>query len=1096
MKPIHDFYEFNSGKTNYRFLPSGDIFQFTNEDIMINQLRGNAKDGSPNNIYLRIYKEGKIAAYPLLGIKSSSLLQKGENTLVYSGSHEGITYQVTFRGMDKLWFWDVTLSGNGETVDLLYGQDIGMATIGGVLTNELYAAQYLGHSVFQSEHGYVICSRQNQEQGKAFPYLQQGTIGANSRHYSTDGMQFFGTSYKATNIPDVLKKDLPDVNYQFEFSYAGLQTEKLILDAPKQVAFYGLFKEDHKEAVTKLEYQDEIRKAYLALTEEVELTSCKSIEIKECFGEPYPSHSLNETAIFELFPDHELEEYSGDTLLSFFTKNHNHIVTREKEILTERPHGTIITTFLDTEDVNTNLITSTNYIYGLFHGQTVIGNTSFHKFLSTPRGLLNIQKNCGQHLYVKIDGLYRLLTLPAIYEMSMNYSKWYYKLPDDMLVVTSFSVAKEPAVVLEVKSQKNLSYDFILTNQLVLGENELFQDIKKVEIPQGLRFPLTTNEYPGLHYDLQLPEVSWEISDDRIFFTDELPRDETFLTVSLRETNYFQCIINGHLTDSPVKELKFYSFEKEAALYQELYLQLNRNFKLSSTKEEVQKELEILNQTAWWYSHNAMVHYAVPHGLEQPGGAAWGTRDVCQGPMEFFLMTQNYELAGKVIKNIFSHQSYSSGEWPQWFMFDRYKMDAGECHGDVVFWPLKCISDYINASGDDSILEQVLSYADRPDKKETLLLHLKKAYDAIKDRFVDHFGLITYAGGDWDDTLQPADPAMKEHLISAWTVALAYQSLNNLSKVLKPKDINFSDILAESANKISRDFKDLLIKDDVIAGFVQYENQEFKYLLHPRDKETGITYRLLPLTRSIIAELVDDTQASKNMKIIENELKFPDGVRLMNKPASYTGGVSKLFKRAEQAANVGREISLQYTHAHIRYIEACAKIGYEKEAWNSLFTINPICIQKTVPNACLRQSNMYFSSSDGFFTDRYEYAKDFPMLKSGEVKVKGGWRLYSSGPGIYLNQLISNVLGIRFSGDYLILDPVLPEFLDQLEFTYSCFGKILTFNYQFGQSATLEAHCEGQKLPHQQLANPYRKCGIMIHRKELESCSSVITILM
>ena len=31
-----------------------------------------------------------------------------------------------------------------------------------------------------------------------------------------------------------------------------------------------------------------------------------------------------------------------------------------------------------------------------------------------------------------------------------------------------------------------------------------------------------------------------------------------------------------------------------------------------------------------------LVHYLSPHGLEQFGGAAWGTRDVSQGPTEFF----------------------------------------------------------------------------------------------------------------------------------------------------------------------------------------------------------------------------------------------------------------------------------------------------------------------------------------------------------------------------------------------------------------------------------------------------------------------------
>src|SRR5699024_2468490 len=130
--------------------------------------------------------------------------------------------------------------------------------------------------------------------------------------------------------------------------------------------------------------------------------------------------------------------------------------------------------------------------------------------------------------------------------------------------------------------------------------------------------------------------------------------------------------------------------------------------------------------------------------------------------------------------------------------------------------------------------------------------------------------------------------------------------------------------------------------------------------------------------------------------------------------------------RAEQAANFGREIGLQYVHAHIRYTEAMAKIGQRDQTWHALKTINPIKIRENVHNAELRQANAYFSSSDGNFRTRYESQKNFGKLKNGEVGVKGGWRIYSSGPGIYLNQLITTVLGVRIKEETLVFDPVLP----------------------------------------------------------------------
>src|SRR5208283_5578785 len=111
----------------------------------------------------------------------------------------------------------------------------------------------------------------------------------------------------------------------------------------------------------------------------------------------------------------------------------------------------------------------------------------------------------------------------------------------------------------------------------------------------------------------------------------------------------------------------------------------------------------------------------------------------------------------------------------------------------------------------------------------------------------------------------------------------------------------------------------------------------------------------------------------------------PDGARLMSEPATYRGGLEHLFKRAETAANVGREVGLQYVHAHIRYAEALAKVGDADGLWTALQVVNPVALVQSVPNALPRQSNVYFSSSDADFGDRIEAAKRWAELKTGEV---------------------------------------------------------------------------------------------------------------
>jgi CRISPR-associated protein Csx3 len=83
-----------------------------------------------------------------------------------------------------------------------------------------------------------------------------------------------------------------------------------------------------------------------------------------------------------------------------------------------------------------------------------------------------------------------------------------------------------------------------------------------------------------------------------------------------------------------------------------------------------------------------------------------------------------------------------------------------------------------------------------------------------------------------------------------------------------------------------------------------------------------------------------------------------------------------------------------------------------------------------VPHAAPRQSNVYFSSSDADFADRLEAAARWSELRTGRVGVRGGWRLYSSGPGLYLHKVRACLLGVRESFGDVVFDPVLPRRLD------------------------------------------------------------------
>ena len=96
------------------------------------------------------------------------------------------------------------------------------------------------------------------------------------------------------------------------------------------------------------------------------------------------------------------------------------------------------------------------------------------------------------------------------------------------------------------------------------------------------------------------------------------------------------------------------------------------------------------------------------------------------------------------------------------------------------------------------------------------------------------------------------------------------------------------------------------------------------------------------MTRGMISEMFTVEQAERHAALIERHLRFPDGVRLMDRPMEYRGGPSRIFKRAESAANFGREVGLQYVHAHIRYVEAMAKMGRPDDVTGSIERDEPV----------------------------------------------------------------------------------------------------------------------------------------------------------
>jgi cellobiose phosphorylase len=224
------------------------------------------------------------------------------------------------------------------------------------------------------------------------------------------------------------------------------------------------------------------------------------------------------------------------------------------------------------------------------------------------------------------------------------------------------------------------------------------------------------------------------------------------------------------------------------------------------------------------------------------------------------------------------------------------------------------------------------------------------------------------------------------------------------------------------------DVNRFLIRDETLAGYGVFKPQGGmpELLIHPCDNLTGLSFSMLPMVQAIIGGVFTQEQARRHLDLIRKHLGFADGARLMDKPIAYHGGPETIFRRAESAAFFGREIGLMYTHSHLRYAEAMSVLGEAEALWKALLVANPIAVTDRLPHASLRQRNAYFSSSDAAFDNRYQASAEWPRVKAGTIKVDGGWRIYSSGPGLYMNMLIQHAFGVRRNFGKRMFKPCLP----------------------------------------------------------------------
>ncbi|SHE86864.1 Cellobiose phosphorylase [Kaistia soli DSM 19436] len=1050
-------------------LPNGTLFAITHREprgtIMINQVLGAPTGGGIGRILLRM-GGGSPGIATIAGSGSDADFGHTDNALVYEGRSGGLRHRAVLAldAQEAIWFWRVTVTNEGSEAvafDLINAQDVGLGGRGFLMGSEAYASQYLDHHVeTHADFGPVVMSRQNLDQGGRHPWLVQGCLDGASG-YATDAMQLFGPAFRlsgALALPFGIS--LPSTVLQHEVACPAIQTAARTL-APGEtttLTFFARFLADHPAASGADD---------LALIADI---GARAASLIEAPAETRPTvHSLLETAplaraaalsgaaIAARYPARLREEKQDSTLLSFFVQDgaqNRHVVTAAKEALIARRHGSILRSG-DSLMLDEKTLSATAWMQGIFAAQLTIGNTSFHKLFSVSRDPYGLTRASGLRILVDRGEGWELLGVPSLFEMGLSDCRWIYVLGARVVTVHAVAAGDEATLQWRVDVEGE-PCRFLVIGHLVLGEREFEQSGTVTIDPAAKRASfapgadsLWGRAFPKARMDLvtATPEAVAAIDGDALAFPDGAERGGPVVTLLSHETHALVFALTGSMTDT--KEADRLADRYARGRSQDEALVPARRFWSLATRDITlsgdHPDIEAASLILPWLAHDAIVHLTVPHGLEQYSGAAWGTRDVCQGPIEFLLAMRHDTAVHRILRALFAEQNRKSADWPQWFMLPPYSdIRAGDAHGDVIIWPLKALCDYVEASGDVGVLAEKVGWrGGAAGEIASIADHVAALIAEAERRFIPGTHLIRYGEGDWNDSLQPHDPHLRDWMVSSWTAGLLHEQIARYAAILARADANTHRRAHDEARRLERlaenirdDFDRHLVSGGITAGYALFdtEGHRTELLLHPSDTRTGLSYSLIAMTQSMLGGLAGEDETVSQLAAIDASLSFPDGLRLMDKPVTYAGGPETLFRRAESASFFGREIGLMYVHAHLRQSEVLARLGAADALWHAIALANPIRVTEVLNQATLRQRNTYFSSSDAGFADRYKASADWASLKGGTVAVDGGWRTYSSGPGIFTRLLVELALGLGRNSE---LGKVIPRKFGPVELSWT-----------------------------------------------------------
>lgn len=405
-------------------------------------------------------------------------------------------------------------------------------------------------------------------------------------------------------------------------------------------------------------------------------------------------------------------------------------------------------------------------------------------------------------------------------------------------------------------------------------------------------------------------------------------------------------------------------------------------------------------------------------GYYQSGGA-YGFRDQLQDTLALKYIDPKI-LKNQILKH--SKQQFLEGDVEHWWHEETGKGIRTRMSDDLL-WMVYLTAEYIEFTGDYSILEEKTSYLvskeleeneeDRYDKfertKETgsIYEHCIKAIDRTLN-FGEN-GLPKIGSGDWNDGFSNVGPKGRGE--SVWLGFFLYNVLDRFTKIME--NLNKENI----ENKIEK-YKTIMQQLKKSLNTNGWDGRWFKRAFMDDGNTLGSMENdecridSIAQSWSIISNAGDNDKKYISMESLENHLiDRENGIIKLLDPPFEKGKLNPGYIKSYLTGV--RENGGQYTHAAVWVIIAESMLGFGDKATELYRMINPIEHARTKESCKKYKVEPYVIPAD--------------IYGAGNLAGRGGWTWYTGSASWYYKTGIENVLGLKINNGVLRVEPCIPS---------------------------------------------------------------------